>query len=131
MMHAKYFDAHIRWPSPGITRRQVRYLETALARFGEFTVGCDGFDGQTGKRPTPADLMSIMGAIRAARGTLDGVVGAIVPRGYRWRSGQGHGEDCDCAEIAAANDVNTLACVVAKAFAQCPPLIATGEEVAP
>lgn len=130
-MRAKYWDVHLRW-APHVTKRQARYLRDTLSRFGDFVVGRDGIDGQTDKRPSGANLLTITAAVRVARGTLDGVVGAIVPRGYRWRSGRGHAEDCDCAEIAGANDVNTCACAVAEAFAQCPPLIATDkEEVAP
>lgn len=103
---------------PRLKKRQLRRLEALLP--GGFQVGTDGLDGQAGKH----EIREILDAVRAARMCSTGLSGAIVPYGYGWKHGHGHAENCECAKIAAAGDVNTLACRVAEAYAAMPALVA-------
>lgn len=150
-MSWKYFDIWLRW-RPHLTRRQLRCLDAGLPICG-LEVGVDGITGQSDKWPSAEDLRGIPGAVRAVRGTIGGVHGAIVPRGYGWRPvletnfgstgwetwagdericdafplarGLGHAPGCECHVMGRDN---TDACVVAEAWAQTPPLVVLPED---
>lgn len=119
-MIAKRWQIHLRW-KPSISRRRLRRLEAALPH--DFQVGVDGLDGQSDKDPDDDELQAVLDAVRAARMRSDGLSGAIVPYGYKWKDGRGHGGDCGCRELAERGDVNTLACPVAEEHATSPPLV--------
>lgn len=150
-MRWKYFDVWLRW-RPHLTCRQLRRLEARLPICG-LEVGVDGITGQSDKWPRAEDISGILGAVRSVRCTTDDVHGAIVPSGYGWRPvletnfdgrgwrawtggrmicdalplarGIGHEPGCGCHRTGS---VNTDACIVAKAWAQTPPLVVLPED---
>lgn len=150
-MRCKDYDVWLRW-RPHLTRRQLRRLRSELRTCdAELSVAVDGINGSS-KWPRPVDLKRILATVRAVRGTIDDVHGAIVPRGYGWQPvleanfggrgwrawlasrsicddlplvrGIGHTQGCECHKMGR---YNTDACIVAEDWAQTPPLVVLPE----
>jgi hypothetical protein len=119
-MRARDWDVHLRWVRR-LSQRQVKRLSKELS---PLVVAVDGVIGQLTKWHSQGDIEAVFSAIRRFRGRSDDLVGAIVPRGHKWRTCRSlHPPGCNCEEIAASGDVNSSSCLVAEAFAHDPPAV--------